>query len=99
MVLRAIIFIRKVKRRMAKVGVTPDEALRLYNEEIDRTKKELDDINRRMVGCRMQMLSTPISSELEFDRLRIFRICTEELLTCLERSRDRLVEEMMEMCL
>lgn len=99
MVLRAMIFIRKVKRRMAKAGVTPDEALKLFNEEIERTKKELDELHQRMISCRMQMLSTPISSELEFNRLRIFRICTEELLTCLERSRDRLVEEMMEECL
>lgn len=99
MVLRAMIFIRKVKRRMAKAGVTPDEALKLFNEEIEKTKKELDELRQRMVNCRMQMLSTPISSELEFDRLRIFSICTEELLTCLERSRNRLVEEMMEECL
>lgn len=84
---------------MAKVGVTPDEALKLFNEEIERTKKELDELYKRMISCRMQMLSTPISSELEFNRLRIFRICTEELLTCLERSRDRLVKEMVEECL
>lgn len=71
------------------------EALELFNKEIAGSQKELDELDERMTRCRLEMLNTPISSDLEFNRLRILRICTNELLTALKRSRDRLIDEMV----
>lgn len=76
-----------------------DEALRLFNKEIDKTQKDLDILEEEKIKCRIMMLSSPIAADKRFDELRILAICTEDLLKCLKKSRDRLVSEMMEVYL
>ena len=82
-----------------KANYSLDDALRLFNEEIEKTQKELDILEEEKLKCRMMMLSSPIAADKRFNELRIFAICTKELLDCLKRSRDRLVKEMAEVYL
>ena len=82
-----------------KANYSLDDALKLFNQEIEKTQKELDVLEEEKVKCRKNMLSSPISSDLRLRELRIYAICTKELLDCLIKSRDRLLEEMTEVYL
>lgn len=82
-----------------KANYTLDDALRLFNEEIDKTQKDLDILEEEKLKCRKLMLSSPIAADKRFNELRILAICTEDLLKCLKKSRDRLVSEMAEVYL
>ena len=82
-----------------RANMTLDDALRLFNEEIEKTQKELDILEQEKLKCRSMMLSSPLIADKRFNELRILAICTKELLDCLTRSRDRLVDEMAEVYL
>lgn len=82
-----------------QVSYSLDDALRLFNQEIDKTQKDLDILEEEKLKCRKMMLSSPIVADKRFNELRILAMCTKDLLKCLKKSRDRLVSEMAEVYL
>ena len=79
--------------------MTRDDALRAFHNEINICKVDLEKTESEALRLRLMTLSNPIIFDGRLDELRIHKIVVEERLRALERSRDRLVEIMMEECL
>lgn len=75
--------------------MSPDDALRLFNEEIASCEGRIKEKRQGMLDWRLKALSMPLMAYKKIEELRIHIMCEDELLRVLVKSRDHLLEEMM----
>lgn len=74
--------------------LTPEEALALFDQEILRTEKSINDREQAIRDWHGRMLGNVAEADRRVRELWILKLCDEELLRCLKNSRSRLIEEM-----
>ena len=79
--------------------MTKDESLRLFNREIKRTIDEIAGLDEECQKVRLMMLENPIIFDGRLERIRFRKMVLEDRLKTWTRSRDKLLESMVEECL